>query len=268
MTSTTCSAAQVQAEVRWPVLTLMSTPFVLGCGAIYVYRLLGTDTAVLAALILLVSGLLSSLAMALFVEQREVALVASSVVLVQLLALVTVLLPDMFGTPFQEAALLAVVAGVTLVQYRVVHLPALRPRPLLLRTVMAVLLIPLVLAMLEALFLGLRFFESFHIGRATLMMVPLLAVWGYLEEAVFRGIILRSAVPLLGRWRAVLFSACLGASFMLFWGSLPYALFALFLGIIMGVLYLRYHSLMYVGTVHALTDTWMVVALLLMGVGS
>jgi membrane protease YdiL (CAAX protease family) len=53
---------------------------------------------------------------------------------------------------------------------------------------------------------------------------------------------------------------------MLFWGSLPFALFSFLLGIILGALYLRSRSLMYVGTVHALTDTWMVVALLVLGI--
>ncbi len=264
--TTTYSSAQVHEEVRWPVLTLLSLPFVCGCGAIYIYRLLGMEQAVLAGLILIVFGLLSSIAMVLFVEQREVALAASSVVLVQVLALVTILLPSLTWMPLEQLPLLAVVAVATIIHYRSVQLPALRARPLLLRSVTVVLLLPLGLALAEAMFLGYRFFENFHIGRSTLMIIPIMAIWGYLEEVLFRGIALRSSLPLLGKWRAILFSASLGAAFMLFWGSLPYAIFALFLGIVMGVLYLRSHSLMYVGTMHALTDTWMVVALLVLGV--
>ena len=266
--TTSFSSAHVHEEVRWPVLTLLSLPFVCGCASIYIYRLLAMDQAVLVGLMFLVFGLLSSMVMVLFVEQREVALAASSVVLVQALALVVMLLPSLSWMPLEHLPLLAVVAGATVIHYRSVQLPVLRPRPLLLRSVMVVLLLPLGLALAEALFLGYRFFENFHIGRSTILMIPIMAAWGYLEEVLFRGIALRSSLPLLGRWRAILFSASLGAVFMLFWGSLPYAFFAFFLGIVMGVLYLRSHSLMFVGTVHALTDTWMVVALLLLGVAS
>ncbi|NLT37217.1 MAG: CPBP family intramembrane metalloprotease [Methanomassiliicoccus sp.] len=264
--TTSFSSTQVHEEVRWPVLTLLSLPFVCGCASIYLYRLMGIEEAALAALFLLVFGLLSAMVMVLFVEQREVALAASSVVLVQALALVVMLLPNLNWLPMEHLPLLVVMAGAIVIHYRSVQLPVLRSHPLLLRSVMIVLVLPLGLALAEALFLGYRFFENFHIGRSTIMMIPIIAVWGYLEEVLFRGIALRSSLPLLGRWRAILFSASLGAVFMLFWGSLPYAFFAFFLGIVMGVLYMRSHSLMFVGTVHALTDIWMVVALLILGV--
>ncbi|HOG53768.1 MAG TPA: hypothetical protein PLT03_07830, partial [Bacillota bacterium] len=58
------------------------------------------------------------------------------------------------------------------------------------------------------------------------------------------------------------------ASFMLLWGSLPFAMFSFFFGLLLGYIYLRSRSLMYVGTIHALTDTWMVIAFLVLGVGA
>jgi membrane protease YdiL (CAAX protease family) len=129
---------------------------------------------------------------------------------------------------------------------------------------LVVLLLPIALAVVQAAFLGLRFWESFHVGRPTILFVPMIAVWGFTEEALFRGILLRSSVPMLGNTGAVVLSSFLSAAFMLFWGSLPFAIFSLLLGLLMGALYLRSRSLMFVGTVHALTDTWMIIAFLMM----
>lgn len=265
MISTKQASFQVQEEVRWPIMTLLSLPFILACTAIYFYRLIGSETAILSALILLVSGLLSSIAVVMYVEQKEVAQAASSVVLVQALTLVAVLFPGSTGVAVGSTLFLVVAALAVGAHYHNVRLPVMSPRGLRTSSVVAVLLLPVVFACLEAVFLGYRFWENFQIGRATLIIIPVMAMWGYLEEVLFRGIVLRSVLPLLGRRRAVLFSASLGAAFMLFWGSLPYAIFALFLGIVLGMIYLRSHSLMYVGTVHALTDTWMVVVLMIMG---
>jgi membrane protease YdiL (CAAX protease family) len=255
----------VEREVRWPMMTIISLPLVTACGGIYLYRLLGNETALLSALLLLVTGLLSSLAVVLFAEQREVALASSSVLLLHAITLVTLMSPGSFGIVMDSALLLGVVGAAAALQYRTVDSPLLRPHGLSFASVAAVLSLPLVFAFLEALFLGFRFWENFQIGRATIMVIPIMALWGYTEEIIFRGIVLRSALPLLGSRYAVLFSATLGTAYMLFWGSLPYAIFVFFLGIMMGILYMRSHSLMFVGTVHALTDTWMVVALMLLG---
>jgi membrane protease YdiL (CAAX protease family) len=134
--------------------------------------------------------------------------------------------------------------------------------------VLVVLALPVALAVGQALFLGLRFWENYQIGRPSLLFVPLLAMWGYVEEGLFRGIVQRSAVPLLGGRGAIVLSAFLYSAFMLFWGSLPYALFSFLSGLLMGYLYLRSRSLMYVGTIHALQDTWMVIAYLALGIAT
>jgi hypothetical protein len=54
-------------------------------------------------------------------------------------------------------------------------------------------------------------------------------------------------VPLLGGNGALVLSSFLYAAFMLLWGSLPFAIFSFFLGLLMGWLYLRSRSIMYVG---------------------
>jgi membrane protease YdiL (CAAX protease family) len=162
--------------------------------------------------------------------------------------------------------LFAASAGALLLHRRFVELPSLGPSRLRDSSVAVVLLLPVALAIAQSLFLGLRFWESYPIGKTSLLFIPLLAVWGYAEEGLFRGVLQRSALPLLGRGGSILFGAALYAAFTLFWGSLPYAIFSFMFGLLIGYMYLRSRSLMYVGTVHALMDTWMIIAFLVFGV--
>jgi membrane protease YdiL (CAAX protease family) len=259
---------ETQRELRWPVLATLIAPLALGCFAVYLYRLSASVTAVAMSLSFLVIGLLACTALLLLHPREEVSLAASAAALVLSVTLLVILLPGM-GTVYADAALLVAVAGGTVAVYlKKVEMPDLG-RPVLRGSSLAgVFLLPTGLALGEALFLGLRFWESYHISPSTIFLVPMLAWWGFVEEALFRGVLLRSSVPLLGKRGALVLSSFLYASFMLLWGSLPFALFSLLLGLLMGFLYLRSRSLMYVGTIHALTDTWMVIAFIVLGIGA
>jgi membrane protease YdiL (CAAX protease family) len=253
-------------EVSWPVLGALTAPMFLGCFSVYLFRLSGDEAAIAAGLVFLTSGLLASAALILFSSHRSVQTAASAIALVQSIALFAILLPGS-GLIFIDAAILfAATAAVVLLYGRTVDLPSLGRTRLRESSVLAVFLLPVALALGETLFLGLRFWEFFQIGRPSLLFVPLLAMWGYVEEGLFRGIVLRSSIPLLGGRGAIVLSAFLYSAFMMFWASLPYAIFAFLLGLLMGFIYLRSRSLMYVGTIHALMDTWMVIAYLALGI--
>jgi membrane protease YdiL (CAAX protease family) len=261
-------AQKVQRELRWPLLGTVTAPLVLGCSAVYMYRLSGSGTAVAMSLSFLTIGLLACTALILMHQREEVSLYAAGVALVFAAAFLAVLLPGT-GSVYVDAAMMVVTAGGAAVLFlRRVEMPELGERLLRESSVLVVLALPVGLATAEALFLGLRFWESFHMSPSTVFLVPLMAAWGFIEEGLFRGVLLRSSVPLLGKSGALVLSSFLYASFMLLWGSLPFAMFSFFFGLLLGYIYLRSRSLMYVGTIHALTDTWMVIAFLVLGVGA
>ncbi len=253
-------------EVSWPVLGALTVPMFLGCFSVYLFRLSGDGMTIAAGLVFLTSGLLACAALILFSTSGTVQTAASAIALVQSVTLFTILLPGS-GIIYADAALLFAASAVFVLLYgRTVALPSLGKTRLKEASVLAVFLLPAVLALGQALFLGLRFWEFFQIGRASLLFVPLMAMWGYVEEGLFRGIVLRSTLPLLGGRGAIVLAAFLNAAFMMFWGSLPFALFSFLLGLLMGYLYLRSRSLMYVGTIHALQDTWMIIAYIALGI--
>lgn len=258
--------SQEYREVSWPVLGALTVPMFLGCFSVYLFRLSGDEVTIAVGLVLLTTGLLACAALILFSGSGPVQAVASAIALVQSVALFTILLPGS-GSIYADAAILFTAsAAVVLLYGRTVELPSLGRTRLKEASVLAVLLLPVVLALGQTIFLGLRFWEFFQIGRPSLLFVPLLAMWGYVEEGLFRGIVLRSALPLLGGRGAIVLAAFLNAAFMMFWGSLLFVLFSFLLGLLMGYLYLRSRSLMYVGTMHALQDTWMVIAYLALGI--
>lgn len=237
-----------------------------GCFAIYLYVLSGNEASAGAGLGILVVGLFSSVTLSLWTADRSISLAAAGITLVFSVALLTVLLPISGNVYADSFVLFFTVAGIVLLYPRTVEVPSLGKPMLRDSSVVMVFFLPVLLAFAEAFFLGLRFWESYQIGRPALLFIPLMAMWGYLEEALFRGMVQRSLVPLLGGRGSIITAAVLNAAFMLFWGSLMYAIFALLTGLVMGYLYLRSRSLMYVGTIHALQDTWLILAFLALGI--
>lgn len=261
------SVQNVQRELRWPALAVLTAPLALGCFAMYLYRLTASGTVLALSLSLLAIGLLASTALLLFHHREDVSSSASAMALTLAVALMIVLLPGTGLIPLDVAAMVVMAGGATLLYLRRVEIPSIGQTRLRESSVAVVFLLPIGLAVLQTLCLGLRFWESYRVGPSTMYLVPMIAVWGFIEEGLFRGILLRSSVPLLGGNGALVLSSFLYAAFMLLWGSLPFAIFSFFLGLLMGWLYLRSRSIMYVGTVHALTDTWMVIVFIVLGIG-
>ena len=260
------SVQSVQRELRWPALAMLTAPLALGCFSLYLFRLSASGTALALSLAFLVIGLLAGTALLLFHRREEVSLSASAVALVLSVSFLIILLPGTGLVHLDAAVIVAAAGGAALLYLKRVEMPFIgRPR-LKESSVAVVFLLPVGLAVVQALALGLRFWESYQVGPSTMYLVPMIAAWGFIEEGIFRGILLRSSVPLLGGNGALVLSSFLYASFMLLWGSLPFAIFSFFLGLLMGWIYLRSRSIMYVGTVHALTDTWMVIASIVLGI--
>lgn len=260
------SVQSVQRELRWPALAMMTAPLALGCFAVYLYRLSASGMALALSLAFLVIGLLANTTLLLFHYREEVSSSASAVALVFSISFLIILLPGTGLVHIDAAVMVAAAGGAVLLYLKRAELPFIGHPRLKESSVAVVFLLPIGLAVAQALALGLRFWESYQVSPSTMYLVPMIAAWGFIEEGLFRGVLLRSSVPLLGGSGALILSSFLYASFMLLWGSLPFAIFSFFLGLLMGWIYLRSRSIMYVGTVHALTDTWMVIASIVLGI--
>ncbi len=122
------------------------------------------------------------------------------------------------------------------------------------------------MAFMESYFLGLRFWEQFFGSDPIFMFIPLVSLYGFIEETLFRGVVLRSMSPLVGIPGALILTSLLNAGLMLLWGSMMFAIFSFLSGDVFGILYIRTRSLLMVGTLHALQDTWLILTLILLGI--
>lgn len=260
----------MMAHERPPInklpLLLLTAWIVVGCSMVYGFVIIGDLAVVTAGAVLLVGAMLLSVAYTVTARSEAQATAGGAVALVCALIVVTILLPSSGSTFVDSVILLGVVAGPISMFVRSVSLPSIGRTSLREISVAGVLLLPIVLAYGEALFLGLRFWESFPLGNPSYLFIPFLALWGYTEEALFRGVVQRSFLEVMSPRQAILLASALNAAYMLFWGSVMYALFALLSGMLLGYLFHRSRSLMYVGTVRALMDTWLVIAFLSLGI--
>lgn len=251
----------------FPVAVLTAWTALAGTG-VYLYVATGDRGAVLAGLVALAGVMLLAAAHAVVAPSKSSAAASGAVALVSALAMTAILLPSSGSLLVDAIVLLGAAVGGATLFVRSVDLPSLgRPR-LRESSLLLVILLPIALAFAEAAALGLRFWESFPLGASSYLFVPFLALWGFAEEALFRGVVQRAFHGIMGPLGAIATAALLNAVLMLFWGSVMYALFAFLAGMVLGALYWRSRSLMYVGTVRALMDTWLIIAFLAMGVVS
>jgi hypothetical protein len=195
--------------VRWPAVSVLSVLCLAGCFSVYLYISSGDEVQVVFGLGVLVVGFFASLILSMWADDRTTSLAASGITLVYSIALLTVLLPTIGNVYADSLILFVATAGVVLLYPRAVEMPSMG-RPLLRESSIAVVfLLPVGLAFAEALFLGLRFWESYTLGKPAIALVPLLALWGYVEEALFRGAVQRSLLPLMGARGAILGAAVL-----------------------------------------------------------
>jgi len=259
------SAYRHRSELSlWPLGLLTLWAALGGVGA-YMYAATGDGQAAIVGLVVLLGAVLMSVAHASAASTKAASATSGAVALVASLAVVAMLMPSSGRVLVDATVLLGVVVGAATLFVRSADLPDLgRPR-LRESSLVLVLVLPIALAYAEAAALGLRFWETFPLGTSSYLFVPLLAVWGFAEEALFRGAVQRAFHGVMGAGAAIALAAVLNAVLMLLWGSVMYAVFTFLVGLVLGALYWRSRSLMYVGTVRALMDTWLIVAFLSLG---
>jgi membrane protease YdiL (CAAX protease family) len=248
------------------ILSSFAALSALGCFSMYAYVTSGESVAVGIGLFAELLALFTSLAYSVFAWRERTSVAAASIALFSSLVMVTILLPSSGNVYVDAVLLLAVGIGAVTSFARGLKLPAMDRPELGVITVVMVLVLPVLLAFAEALFLGLRFWEEYQLGIPMYPFIPFIALYGYLEEGLFRGVVQRSLVPVTGVTIAILIGAILNASYMMFWGSIMYGVFTFLVALLMGLLYQRSRSLMFVGTIRALQDTWLMLAFLLLGI--
>ncbi len=199
-----------------------------------------------------------------FAEFKGYSRLGGAFALLMVITLAAIFLPG-FGDPYLDAILLFVITAMTVLLYLRRVKSKVRPE-LNGNAILFVLFLPVLLALGESFFLGFRFWETFPRSQWIYVFIPVMALFGYVEEGIFRGIMQRSLSYVTNGSMAVVLAAALNAAFMLIWGSILFAAFVFISGTVMGLLYQKSNSLIFVGTIHALQDTWLVLSLLFMGV--
>jgi membrane protease YdiL (CAAX protease family) len=251
-----------ETRLEMAVFSLIFPPLL---GYLIIYAFLFTGELILAAgaVVLFLISFFYSLNRCAFSDNQEVSRIGAALVLLNVITIVTIILPSL-GNIYMDTIVLFVI---TLWAVFLFFRKNRSEGPFLSgSSVVIVLVLPFILAFAEAIFLGFRFWESYYRSVWIYMFIPFLALFGYLEEAIFRGAVQDSLQGVCGKSTAIVLAALLNAGFMLFWGSIMFALFAFISGVIMGMLFARTHSIIYVGTIHALQDTWLLLAILLLGI--
>jgi len=199
-----------------------------------------------------------------FADYRGYSRLGGAISLLMVLTLAAIFLPEL-GNPYLDSILLFVITSWTVFIYLRRVKSNVRPA-LGGSAIFIVLFVPLILALGEAFFLGYRFWETFPRSQWTYVFIPLMAISGYVEEGIFRGAIQSSLSFVTNGSMAVVLAAGLNAAFMLIWGSILFAAFVFISATIMGLLYQKTNSLIYIGTIHALQDTWLILAMLSLGI--
>ena len=247
--------AMMAALVMWAAL---------GCAGMYAYVALGDRNGALAGTVLLLGAL--TMAIGCFTVARDASKAAYGAAgLVFGIAVMTAVLPTTGSIFIDTVILLTLIVAAMVVFVRTVDMPRIRSVRLRNLSLAVIIVLPIILAFAEAAALGLRFWETFPLGTPSFLFVPFMAIWGFAEEALFRGVVQRSFAAMMPPTSAIVAAAALNAAYMLFWGSVMYAVFAFLVALLMGVLYQRSRSVVYVGTIRALMDTWLIIALLVLG---
>lgn len=123
------------------------------------------------------------------------------------------------------------------------------------------LVLPVFLALVESAALGgngpIRLFQppSFY-------FISFVALFGYLEEAVFRGGVQMEMTSVVGGNPALLCGAVPDAGFMAFWGSYTLVVYTFFVALLMGFIYKTSGSFTLMGAMRAIEASWFMVFIL------
>jgi hypothetical protein len=245
---------KTRPRVLLPLLFTILSLIILGDAAIFSFIQARDAWTILIGAVAVLVALLLSMVVLILPFEKGFSRVGGS-----LATLVAVALPS-FGNSYVDATILCLIllGVVTIHQYQFYD-PRKEavPREIVLPIV---LLLPVFLAIVESAVLGGGIWSEFH--QATpLYFIPFAALFGYLEEAVFRGGVQREIGAVAGPNRALVCGAALDAGFMAFWGSYPLVVFTFVLALLMGFIYKKWGSVTLVGVTRAIEASWLMIIL-------
>jgi len=123
--------------------------------------------------------------------------------------------------------------------------------------VLLLIVLPIALAVNELVVVGSTVVSHFMQGPP-LWFMPVAALFGYLEEILFRGGV-QQAIESVREWRsALIIGALLDAGLMAFWGSVYVIVFTFVVAVIMGLIFHKYSTASLCGLIRAVDGLWFV----------
>jgi hypothetical protein len=231
----------------------------IGDAAVFSFiQAVDTWTMLLGAVAMLMA-LLSSMVLFLLPFEEGFSRAGGSLAVVASVTLVAFALPS-FGNSYVDAAILCLIVLVVVTIHQDQFYEPRKgavPREIVLPIV---LLLPVFLAIVESAVLGGGIWSEFH-QAPPLYFIPFAALFGYFEEAVFRGGVQREIGAVAGPNRALVCGAALDAGFMAFWGSYPLVVFTFVVALLMGFIYKKWGSVTLVGVTRAIEASWLMIIL-------
>ena len=223
------------------------------------YVVAAEDWIALIGMIVLVCALLFSLVLASFPFEKEISHVGEALSFVSSVSILAAALPS-FGDSYVNFAAFSIISLGALViwQERPVERRAggVRRR----YAALALTALPLALAMNEFVVIGSNL-PSLFAGEIPLWFIFVAVLFGFTEEAIFRGGVQRNLEGLLGWKSSLLAGAFLDAGLMAFWGSAYLMILTFGVAVVMGYIFEKSRSVPLCGAIRAAQAFWLILIL-------
>jgi membrane protease YdiL (CAAX protease family) len=223
------------------------------------YVVAAEDWIVLLGMIVLICALLFSLILASFPFEKEVSRAGEALAFVSSVSILSAALPS-FGDSYVNFAAFSIIClgALLLWQERPVERRAVGVRRRY--AALALTTLPLALAMNEFVVIGGNMPVPFT-GEMPLWFFLVAVLFGFSEEAIFRGGVQRNLEGLLGWKSSLLAGAFLDAGLMAFWGSVYLMILTFGIAIVMGYIFEKSRSVPLCGAIRAAEAFWLILML-------
>ncbi|MDD1767521.1 MAG: CPBP family intramembrane metalloprotease [Methanomassiliicoccales archaeon] len=228
----------------------------VGDVSVVAYVVAGELWIVLLGTIVLICALLFSLVLASFPFEKAVSRAGEALAFVSSINILGIALPS-FGDQFVNFAAFSVVCLSTLVLWQD-RLAEVKPKGTR-RGYLAIALtvLPLALAMNEFAIHG-GVIPAPFLGEIPVWFFFVACLFGFSEEAIFRGGVQRNLMGLLGWKFSLLAGGLLDAGLMAFWGSGYLILLTFGIAIVMGFIFEKTRSVPICGSIRAMQAFWLI----------
>jgi hypothetical protein len=232
---------------------------IIGDAAIFCF--IQEESSFVSALgaIALVLALLISMVLFLFPFEERYSSVGGALGIVSSITIVAVALPS-FGNDYVDVAILSLIILGMVFIHRERYYDLEKGMASRRFALVVLILLPILSAIVGSYLLRADIENRFAVSPP-IFFIPFAALFGYLEEVVFRGGVQREMAPLTGPNRALVCGAVLDAGLMVFWGSYALIAFTFVLAMLLGYIYKKCSSVTLVGVTRAIEASWLMIIL-------